>query len=179
MNLNQLLAAIEAGTAPPLLCFYGHEVLPGGAVGPSCLSQWYPAAFTVDGVPYPTAEHWMMAGKARLFQDAEMLGKILAAPRPSQAKALGRKVRGFDTAAWEAARSGIVVAGNLAKFGQNPALRAYLLDTAPAVLVEASARDNIWGIGLGLEDPRAQDPRQWRGLNLLGFALVEVRERLA
>jgi ribA/ribD-fused uncharacterized protein len=70
------------------------------------------------------------------------------------------------------------VAGNVAKFGQHDDLRAFLLGTGSRVLVEASPGDRIWGIGLTEADPRAADPRSWRGLNLLGFALMEARAQL-
>ena len=158
--------------------FWGHQPPRDGGVGPSCLSQWWPAAFTVGGDGYATAEHFMMAGKARLFGDEEMAARVLAAPTPKQAKALGREVRGFDSALWERERFELVVRGNLAKFGQNPQLARFLDGTGDAVIVEASPVDRIWGIGLGEEDERARRPREWRGLNLLGFALMEVRARL-
>jgi ribA/ribD-fused uncharacterized protein len=87
-------------------------------------------------------------------------------------------VRGFDEAQWKAARFDIVTRASLAKFGQDPGLRRYLLATRGEVLVEASPTDRIWGIGLGRDDPRAADPRTWRGLNLLGFALGRAREML-
>lgn len=159
--------------------FWGYQVRADGQLGPSCLSQWWPADFTVDGIDYPTAEHYMMAEKARLFGDQEILERILAAPEPSQAKALGRKVSGFASGVWEERRLEIVVRGNLAKFGQNADLQAYLLGTAPRRLVEASPVDRIWGIGLAADDPRALDPAQWQGLNLLGEALMRVRAQLA
>ncbi|MFO5909116.1 NADAR family protein, partial [Pseudomonas aeruginosa] len=69
--------------------------------------------------------------------------------------------------------------GNLGKFGQNASLKKYLLGTADRVLVEASPVDAIWGIGLAASDPLAAEPATWQGLNLLGFALMEVRRRLA
>lgn len=95
------------------------------------------------------------------------------------AKALGRQVRGFRESAWERERFAIVVRGNLAKSGQHPELREYLAGTRARVLAEASPTDRVWGIGLEASDSRAEDPRQWRGLNLLGFALMAVRDRLA
>jgi ribA/ribD-fused uncharacterized protein len=105
----------------------------------------------------------MMAGKARLFGDGEMLAQILAAAEPLEAKRCGRKVRGFVPSVWSEACVPLVVHGNLAKFGQNEALGRYLLDTGERVLVEASPRDVIWGIGLGASNERARDPRAWRG----------------
>ncbi|NYH53063.1 hypothetical protein HNR06_002652 [Nocardiopsis arvandica] len=161
------------------LCFWGHKPPADGGVSASCLSQWWPAAFTVDGTGYPTAEHYMMAAKARLFGDAEAEERILAAGHPRDAKVIGRQVRGFDQEAWEAARFGIVVEAGVAKFGQNPDLREFLLGTGGRVLVEASPRDRVWGIGLGAKNDDARVPERWRGLNLLGFALMEARARLA
>ena len=121
----------------------------------------------------------MMWRKALLFDDQSMADRVLAARSPAEAKALGRQVSGYVDAAWEAARLEIVIEGNLAKFGQDPALRTFLLGTGSRVLVEASPQDRIWGIGLVASDPRASDPSSWLGLNLLGEALMEVRSRLS
>jgi ribA/ribD-fused uncharacterized protein len=120
----------------------------------------------------------MMTAKALLFGNAEMAACIRQAPHPGAAKALGRQVRGFREELWTEHRFELVVAGNLAKFGQNPDLREFLLGTGDQVLVEASPRDRIWGIGLAADDERATAPEQWLGLNLLGFALMEVRHQL-
>lgn len=174
----QLAEIIAAGGAPKWLMFWGHRPQPDGSVGKGCLSQWWPCSFTVDEVEYASSEHWMMAAKARLFGDREGLARILAAATPAEAKSLGRLVTGFDEAVWVAHRFELVVTGNVAKFGQDPALRDFLLGTANRVLVEASPRDRIWGIGLGAANERATDPQQWRGLNLLGFALMEARVQL-
>jgi len=88
------------------------------------------------------------------------------------------QARDFDNQVWAAHRREIITQGNLEKFRQNRALLEFLLATAGTVLVEASPHDQIWGIGLRQDDPRAVDPAQWRGSNLLGFALVEVRAEL-
>ena len=93
-------------------------------------------------------------------------------------KALGRKVRGFGEERWVDKRFEIALRGNLAKFSQNPELRDWLIGTSPAVLVEASPVDTIWGIGLAADDKRASDPAKWRGLNLLGFVLMKARDQL-
>lgn len=175
---GELIAAIAEGYAPKYLFFWGHTPKEPGALGPWIFSQWYPSPFEVEGVRYPAAEHFMMAEKARLFGDAETRRQILAAEHVAEAKALGRKVQPFDEPTWEAHRFEIVVAASLAKYGQNPEFGAYLEQTGDRVLVEAAPRDRIWGIGLGAKNPAASDPTRWRGLNLLGFALMVARERL-
>jgi ribA/ribD-fused uncharacterized protein len=177
-TVDQLLRFILDGGQPEYLLFWGHQPPPAGGMGKGCLSQWWPADFTVDGVTYRSAEHFMMTAKALLFGDAETAERILAAPHPGGAKALGRQVRGFDEQRWAEGRFDLVVTGNLAKFGQHPDLRGFLLGTGSRVLVEASPQDRIWGIGLAAGDERATSPQQWPGLNLLGFALMEVRQRL-
>ncbi|MGW5668866.1 NADAR family protein [Micromonospora sp. NPDC003776] len=173
-----LIGAVRAGERVKYLHFWGHRPQRDGSVGAGCLSQWWPAPFTVDGRTYATAEHWMMWHKAVLFGDAEVAAQVLTAAHPHRAKSLGRQVRGFDEATWAARRYDIVVAGSVAKFGQHEELKRFLLGTGDRVLVEASPLDRIWGIGLAADDPRAGDPERWRGHNLLGFALMEAREAL-
>jgi ribA/ribD-fused uncharacterized protein len=173
-----LIREVRAGARIKYLHFWGHRPRPGGRIGASCLSQWWPSPFTVDGVSYATAEHWMMARKARLFEDAEAERRVLAAGHPAEAKKAGRLVRGFDEAIWERERFAIVVEGSVHKFASDPELREFLLNTGERVLVEASPVDRVWGIGLAADDPAAEDPERWRGPNLLGFALMEARERL-
>ncbi|GAB5354321.1 hypothetical protein AAMO2058_000108700 [Amorphochlora amoebiformis] len=141
-------------------------------------SQWYKSTFYVDGIKYTHAEQWMMAEKARLFNDKETLAKILAADNPRKQKKLGREVRGFKDGKWKSSRLHIVVKGNLAKFSQDKKLKEMLLKTGDRIIVEASPVDTIWGIGLRESDPRAQDMKTWRGLNLLGEALMRVRKVL-
>jgi hypothetical protein len=178
-DVSSLAAAVAAGGRPKLLFFWGHTPKVDGAMGAWVLSQWYPAPFEVDGVRYSTAEHWMMAEKARLFGDEKARAEILAVHGPADAKHKGRQVRGFSDEVWDARRFELVVEGNVHKFSHNPALRQYLLEeTRGHVLVEASPVDRVWGIGLAQDDPRATKPSQWRGLNLLGFALMEARARL-
>jgi ribA/ribD-fused uncharacterized protein len=120
----------------------------------------------------------MMAEKARLFGDADAEAAVIDAANPALAKAAGRTVRDFDDAVWERERFEIVVRGNVHKFAARPEMREYLLRTGSRVLVEASPRDRIWGIGMGAKNENAENPAAWRGLNLLGFALMEARDRL-
>ncbi|MEU7482055.1 NADAR family protein [Lentzea sp. NPDC042327] len=161
------------------LFFWGHQPERDGTIGRGCLSQWWPCSFVVDGQRFASAEHYMMWRKALLFGDSGVATRVLQAASPAEAKALGRVVTGFSDDEWVATRMEIVVTGNLAKFSQDPALSAYLLGTGTRVLVEASPLDRVWGIGLAADDPRAADPSSWRGLNLLGEALMEVRTQLA
>ncbi len=120
----------------------------------------------------------MMAEKARLFDDPAILADIITATHPKQAKDLGRKVKNFDPVVWEKYCRSIVVEGNYYKFTQNAALREFLLGTGDRILVEASPVDAIWGIGLSAEDAAVTPPDQWPGENLLGFALMVVRDRI-
>lgn len=177
-DVDALVSRAGAGDRVKYLLFWGHRPRPDGRIGASCLSQWWPSPFTADGVTYASAEHWMMAGKARLFGDTEAAEQAVAAKSPAQAKKVGRLVRDFDGTLWERERYRLVVAGSIHKFGQNPELGGFLLGTGDRVLVEASPMDRIWGIGLAADDPRAEDPATWRGLNLLGFALMEARAAL-
>lgn len=177
-DVGGLVSRAAEGDRVKYLLFWGHRPRPDGRIGASCLSQWWPSPFTVDGVTYASAEHWMMAGKARLFGDAEAAERALAARTPAEAKKAGRLVRDFDGDVWERERFGLVVAGSVHKFGQHAELGGFLLGTGDRVLVEASPMDRIWGIGLAADDPRAEDPATWRGLNLLGFALMEARAAL-
>lgn len=175
---EELLAYMSRGYEVDLLLFWGHQASRDGSLSKSCFSQWYEAPFTVEGDTYRTAEHFMMAGKARLFDEAATREKILAARTPGEAKKLGREIRSFDEAIWSEARFDLVTRGNVAKFTQNPALGAFLLGTGDKVLVEASPLDAIWGIGLAATDAAARDPHNWQGLNLLGYALMAARDEL-
>ena len=146
LSIADLLDGLAAKKRYKYVFFWGDTPKRDGSVDQSCLSQWYGASFTVDGVRYATAEHWMMASKARLFGDEESAEKAINAGHPNQAKAIGRTVRGFDTETWQQHRFDLVVEGNVHKFGQNEPLSDYLLGTGDRVLVEASPVDRIWGI---------------------------------
>lgn len=158
------------------LFFWGHTVKE--EITKACFSQWFPLQFKESGINYPTAEHYMMAGKARLFIDNETLEEILKSDSPNQAKSLGRKVKNFDPKIWDEQKYDIVKRANFLKFSQNEAFKEFLLSTNDKILVEASPYDTIWGIGMLETDSKAQDPSLWNGENLLGFALMEVRDLL-
>ncbi|CAM9516048.1 unnamed protein product [Ectocarpus sp. 4 AP-2014] len=145
---------------------------------PACFVQWTPCSFELDGERYCNAEQWMMASKARLFNDRTALQQIMATADPRRQKALGRQVRGFDPAVWDKTGYEVVVRGNLAKFKQNPGFRDELLATGDRILAEASPYDSEWGIGLSANDADALIQARWPGRNKLGEALMDVRSQL-
>ncbi|MXN92831.1 DUF1768 domain-containing protein [Flavobacterium sp. Sd200] len=165
-------------TPKKFLMFWGNQPSKDGSITKSCLSQWWEAAFTADGVEYKSAEHYMMAKKAELFNDTEIMEKIISCKSPAEAKKLGREVKNYDEEQWLKCRFEIVVKGNYYKFSQNQSLKDFLLNTGNRVIVEASPVDAIWGIGLAADNPDCYNPEKWRGDNLLGFALMEVRDLL-
>lgn len=177
-NLDWLLEKIQTDKTIDYLFFWGHTPSKDGTITKACFSQWWQSPFDVDGVTYTTAEHWMMANKAKLFGDLEMIDKILNANSPFDAKKLGRQVKNFDPKIWGKNCFDIVCKGNYYKFSQHLSLKQFLLNTGNSVLVEASPRDRIWGIGMGQNNENAKNPLMWRGRNLLGFALMEVRDKL-
>jgi hypothetical protein len=146
--------------------FYGGE-----------FSQWYPAIFVIDNTIYDCAEQFMMAMKAVHFKDKETLKLIMATTDPKEQKALGRKVKNFDAKEWNKVAIGYVYIGNFAKFTQNYTIKQVLIH-AKGTLVEASPYDRIWGIGLGMDNPLKEDRKNWRGQNLLGIALTQVRDAI-
>ena len=95
-DVEALKRAIDAGQPAELLFFWGHTAKGPGA-GKHVLSQWWPAAFNLDGQSYASAEQYMMVQKAKLFGDEEASSPILSTMSPSEAKRLGRRVRGLTT----------------------------------------------------------------------------------
>jgi ribA/ribD-fused uncharacterized protein len=177
-NKQNLINAINQGEKFKYISFWGHQPSLDGTITKTCFSQWWLSSFVVDEIEYKTAEHWMMAEKARLFGDMETLAKIIVCQTPAEAKKLGREVQNFVVEIWKEKCFEIVVKGNFHKFSQNKELKEFLLNTKKRVIVEASPRDPIWGIGLGINNPNTENPEGWRGTNLLGFALMEVRDLL-
>jgi len=141
-------------------------------------SQWAKRDMEIDGVTYNCCEQYMMAEKARLFDDKDMLAKIMSLKDPREQKKCGRKVKNFDQAKWEAVARDVVYKANYAKFSQNEDCLDTLAENRGKTIVEASPYDKIWGIGLSKDDPRANDRSQWLGTNWLGEAIMQVRDKL-
>ena len=172
---EDLTGEVSNGAEKAYVLFWGHK----GTSIVRCFSQWYPAVFAVHGETYKTAEQFMMAEKARLFGDAEVLQQIMHSETPREAKALGRRIRDFREEIWRQHRTDIVVNGTLAKFRQNEDMLQALLSTGTSVIVEASPSDQVWGIGMGAKHPHAKCPDKWKGENLLGFCLMCARDILS
>lgn len=158
--------------------FWGHTPAKSGEITKTCLSQWWKCDFEEDGVIFCCAEQYMMYKKALLFEDREHAEEILKTNDPKAIKALGRLVKNFDDKVWNEHKSDIVLQGNILKFSQNPELKEYLLGTEDKILVEASPYDRVWGIGMKAETVGICDPQNWKGQNLLGFLLMEIRDNL-
>lgn len=141
-------------------------------------SQWAFSPFTIDGYEYVTAEQYMMHQKALFFGDEEVAAKIMATDKPNEQKSLGRQVKNFNADRWARVGLAIVYKGNYAKFTQNEELKKELMATGDRMIVEASPYDQIWGIGMGEDQEGIENPMNWKGQNLLGWAIMMVRQHL-
>ena len=142
------------------------------------LSNWYPSEFIVNGTVFSSMEQYMMYKKAVCFHDKEIADKILMTDDVVEIKALGRLVANYNDNYWNGVRQIIVFEGLLAKFSQNEDLKTLLKATGNTLLAECAVRDRIWGIGLSMKDPDRFEIDKWKGQNLLGYALMMVREQL-
>ena len=156
-----------------IICFHNPDEENG------YLSNWYLSQFSVDEITFSSMEQYMMYKKAVCFQDYDTADRILEMEDVSQIKKLGRKVSNYDENSWNGVRQIVVYRGLLEKFGQNDELKKLLLETGDSVLAECAVKDRIWGIGLSMTDPDRMDRACWKGQNLLGYALMMVREDLA
>ena len=142
------------------------------------LSNWYLSDFTVDGVSFSSMEQYMMYKKAVVFKDKDIASKILKTDDVERIKEYGRQVSNYDDTVWNGVRQIVIYKGLLGKFKQNEELKKELLDTGDDILAECAVSDKIWGIGLSMKDSNKNDIKAWRGQNLLGFALMLVRDEL-
>jgi len=169
MNLHEHNAK---GISNEIICFHNPEEENG------YLSNWYLSDFVADDVKFSSMEQFMMYHKAMCFHDNNIATQILATSDVAKIKTLGRLVSGYDDAYWSGVRQIVVYDGLLAKFSQNKELLVKLMATGDALLAECAVKDTIWGIGLSMKDPARLRMVEWKGTNLLGYALVMVREKL-
>ena len=142
------------------------------------LSNWYMSPFAADGIRFSSMEQFMMYRKAVAFGDRDRAAQSLDTEDVGRIKELGRLVSGYNDNYWNGIRQIVVYEGLYAKFSQNEELKRLLRATGKAVLAECAVKDRIWGIGLSMDDPDRLDRRKWKGQNLLGYALMMVREKL-
>lgn len=177
-DLNNLISEYKSEKNLEYIYFWGHHPKKDGSITKSCFSQWWESSFNVGTIKYLFMDQYMMAEKARLFGDKDIKEKIMSSNDPKEIKALGRKVKDFDEKIWNNIKYSIVINGNYNKFMQNEKLKTFLLSTEDKILVEASPYDNVWGIKMSEDDININNPELWRGENLLGFALMEVRNEI-
>ena len=142
------------------------------------LSNWYRSDFEKDGIRFSSMEQYMMYQKALCFRDEKIAAEILKTDDVGRIKELGCQVSNYNESRWNGMRQILVYEGLLAKFAQNEELKAHLKSTGDAILAECAVKDRIWGIGLSMKDPDRLDVKKWHGTNLLGYALMIVRERV-
>lgn len=143
------------------------------------LSNWAHTPYISKGLSFNCSEQEYMYRKAKYFRDEEIAKEILECEfNPKVVKALGRQVRNFSTIEWDKVKYDIMKECVQAKFMRNNKAKAELLKYPTQTFVEASPFDQIWGIGLEESNPHVNDPDYWRGQNLLGKCLTEVRDQL-
>ena len=140
--------------------------------------QWSQYTMVEEDITYYSCEQYMMAKKAKLFNDEKVYDMIMSEEYPSVQKELGRMVSNYNQDVWDKHKFDIVVNANYLKFTQDEILKELLLSTGDKTIVEASPEDTIWGIGLIYYDDRVLDESNWQGENLLGKAIMKVRKIL-
>lgn len=153
-----------------MICFHNPDEENG------YLSNWYLSEFIIDDITFSSMEQYMMYEKAILFHDQETAEKILQTDNVAEIKALGRTVQNFDDTVWGQSREEIVYKGVFEKFRQNPELKKRLERTGEEVIAECAVKDRIWGIGLSMKDEDRFCVDRWKGQNLLGKILMDVRK---
>ncbi|MBQ3401692.1 MAG: DUF1768 domain-containing protein [Lachnospiraceae bacterium] len=164
---------MERGSNDSGITYFWHEYDERGF-----LSNWYEAPFIEGDFCYSCVEQYMMSKKAVLFHDAVTNTKILRADTALECRDLGREIRPFDPAVWDAEKIGIVTQGNRLKYTQHPELLEQLLATGDTYIAEANPTEKIWGIGVDRETAETMPRSAWPGTNLQGELLMRLREEL-
>lgn len=132
----------------------------------------------LTGVNFNNTEQAFMWYKADFHKDFESRSLLDTPMHPAEAKKIGRGVKNYNEEEWSKVRLNMMYYVNFLKFSQSPELKLKLIETGNRTLAEASAKDNIWGVGFYAYDPLILDENNWTGQNLLGKALMLVRTSL-
>jgi ribA/ribD-fused uncharacterized protein len=141
-------------------------------------SNMHEAPIQVEGITFPTVEHYFQWSKAKQFGDAGAQAKILKTPSPKTVKAIGKKVTPFDDAQWSERKDQVMRVAVKAKLMQHPEILKKLMDTGDRLIGEANPRDKYWGIGTSSDTAFAKNPERWKGQNKMGKILMELRTEL-
>ena len=134
--------------------------------------------FEIKDISYMGVDQYLLANRAKLFKDQEMLERIMESKSIRQAKLFGRKIRNFNQDKWDKHKLNMSYVANLCKFQQDENLKFKLLETEDKILVYANVYDSVWGVGKKITDLDIRNPHSWKGENLLGFILMKVRDDL-
>ena len=129
-----------------------------------CFSNFSKHPIHLNGKRWPTSEHYFQAQK---FAGTEHEEAVRLAGQPRLAAEMGRDRKRPLRRDWEAVKDDVMREAVRAKFTQHDDLKATLLQTGDALLVEHTANDAYWG-----------DGGDGRGKNMLGRILIEVRAEL-
>lgn len=142
------------------------------------LSNWHLSNFVLDGMGFTSAEQYIMYRKCKVFGDDASARRILETDDTAKQQDIAHYAKGYNDLVWNGIRQVAAMRAIYAKFSQNEELRQALLDTQDSYLVECAKSDKIWACGISLYDNRRFDIDNWQGKNILGFALMEVRNML-
>lgn len=143
------------------------------------LSNWWPSPFTLDGIRFSSVEQYIMYKKCSMFGDATAASAVLATNDPERQQQIARNASGYNDTVWKGIRQAIAIRGIKEKFVQNPVLLKQLQETGESYLVECAVSDRAWACGISLYDKARFDISNWKGANILGFALMAVRDMLS
>eukprot|EP01084_Bolivina_argentea_P087823 158589_1 len=144
----------------------------------SWLSQSYKKSMKIKNIYYNCCQQYMMAEKARLFNDKTSLDKIMSTNHPSHYHKIGRQINGFNQHIWDEHKSEIIYQANYAKFIQNDDLKEQLLSFGNRIFVKAAKHNKIYGIGLTITDSNINNKNKWNGQNILGNVITKIRDEI-
>ena len=142
------------------------------------LSNFFQCEFTHEDHQYSSVEQYLSYRKAILFDERGLADQCLQTNDPKTQKHKVSKLKKYNFEAWNKHAAEILQPVLMSKFSQNEHLTASLLATGSTEIAEASAYDSLFGIGLSLNSPDAVVKAKWKGSNIQGAALTQVRDSI-